>query len=52
MIQQILELLASNEFYGESELIEIAKGKYKLETTLKGKAKQLKREKEWQRKSK
>lgn len=48
MIQQILELLATNEFYGQSELIEIAKGKYKLETTLKGISKQNKRTKKWQ----
>jgi len=48
MIENILQLLSSNEFYGKSELIEIAKGKYKLETTLKGKAKQIKRQKEWQ----
>jgi len=30
MIKSILELLASNEFYGGTETIEIAKGKYEL----------------------
>ena len=48
MIQKIVELLATNDFYGQSELIEIAKGKYKLEHTLKGNLKQLKRAKKWQ----
>ena len=33
MIKQILDLLALNEHYGQSEVIEIAKGKYKLITT-------------------
>jgi len=50
MIARILELLATNEFYGQSELIEIAKGKNKLEHTLKGKREQLKRAKQWQSK--
>jgi hypothetical protein len=48
MIAQILELLATNKFYGQSELIEIAKGKNKLEHTFKGKREQLKRAKQWQ----
>jgi hypothetical protein len=30
MIQTILDLLNASEFYGESELIEIAKGKHEL----------------------
>jgi hypothetical protein len=33
------------DYYGESDLIEIAKGKNKLETTVKGKLKQRQR---WQ----
>lgn len=33
MIKQILELLALNEHYGQSEIVEIAKGKYKLVTS-------------------
>jgi len=47
MIQQILELLAASEHYGKSELIEIAKGKNQLHSTLKGKREQLKRERQW-----
>lgn len=35
MIKNILDLLALHEHYGQSELIEIAKGKYKLITTWK-----------------
>ena len=45
MIEQILELLSLDNYYGKSELIEFAKGKYKIPTTLKEKYKQLKREK-------
>ena len=33
MIKQILELLSLEKHYGQSEIIEIAKGKYKLVTT-------------------
>ena len=33
MIKHILELLALHEHYGQSEVIEIAKGKYKLLTS-------------------
>ena len=40
MIGLILELLSVSEFYAESELIEIAKGKNKLENTIKGKTEQ------------
>lgn len=35
MIKNILDLLALHEHYGQSEIIEIAKGKYKLITTWK-----------------
>ena len=35
MIKNILDLLALHEHYGQSEVIEIAKGKYKLITTWK-----------------
>lgn len=49
MIAQILELLSISEFYGQSELIEIAKGRNKLYTNLKDIAKQQKRLKEWQK---
>lgn len=35
MIEDIIELLNSGEFYGGSEAIEIAKGKYELKETIK-----------------
>ena len=35
MIKDIIELLNSGEFYGGSEAIEIAKGKYELKETIK-----------------
>lgn len=44
MIEQILQLLALDDYYGKSELIDFAKGKYKLHSTMKEKYKQLKRE--------
>lgn len=44
MIKHILDLLALDEFYGQSEIIEIAKGKYKRIATFKDGFKQLKRE--------
>lgn len=34
MIEQIINLLRVSEFYGESENIDIAKGKYKLSNSL------------------
>ena len=39
----IFKLLRSSDFYGESEVIEIAKGKNKLPTTLRQGLEQLKR---------
>ena len=47
MIKNILELLALDEHYAQSELIEIAKGKYQLLTTCKDGFKQLKRQLKW-----
>ena len=44
MIGQIIQLLQSNEFYGFSEEIEIAKGKYQLATTWKQGFEQIKRQ--------
>ena len=44
MIKHILELLALHEHYGQSEIIEIAKGKYKLITTWKQGFEQIKRQ--------
>ena len=43
MIQKIIELLAIDEFYGESEFIDIAKGKYKIQHSIVEKYKQKKR---------
>lgn len=43
MIQKIIELLAIDEFYGESEFIDIAKGKYKIQHSIVEKCKQKKR---------
>jgi hypothetical protein len=43
MIQQIVTMLQLDDFYGNTEAIDIAKGKYKLHTSLKKAIKQLKR---------
>jgi|TARA_R110002153_G_C12914813_1_gene453935 hypothetical protein len=48
MIEKILEMLQISDFMGESEAIDIAKGKYKTQDTLKGFKKQIKRAKSWQ----
>ena len=48
MIQLVLDLLKIDNHYGQSELIEFAKGKYKLEKSLKGVRKQQKRASKWQ----
>jgi len=50
MIQQILELLKASNHYGESEFIEIAKGKNKLPETWKEAYKQHKRQLKWSKK--
>lgn len=47
MIKNILDLLALNEHYGQSEVIEIAKGKYKRITTIKEFKTQIKRQLKW-----
>jgi len=52
MIKTILELLKQSEYLGQSELIDIAKGKYELTTTIKAKINQKKRLKAWQKKKK
>ena len=44
MIKNILELLALEKHYGQSQVIEIAKGKYKIKRTLKEGFKQVKRQ--------
>ncbi len=43
MIKDILEILRSDDFYGGTETIEIAKGKYELKKSLKEAYKQGKR---------
>ena len=48
MIKQILKLLRSDNFYNQSELIEIAKGRYELPMTFKGTVKNIKRQVKWQ----
>jgi hypothetical protein len=47
MIKNILELLSLDPHYGQSEIIEIAKGKYKIQRTWKQAYKQFKRELKW-----
>ena len=47
MITILLDMLASNEFYGVSENIEIAKGKNKLPTSFKYAWRQRKRKIKW-----
>lgn len=44
MIKNILELLSLDTHYGQSEIIEIAKGKYKLVTSWKQAFEKIKRE--------
>ena len=48
MIEKILEMLQISDFMGESEAIDIAKGKYKTQDTFQGIKKQIKRAKSWQ----
>jgi tRNA A37 N6-isopentenylltransferase MiaA len=47
MIKLIIETLQLEDHYGQSELIEIAKGKYELNNTFKKGIKQLKRQIKW-----
>jgi hypothetical protein len=47
-MKHILELLKMSDWLAVSENVDIAKGKHKLETTIKGKIKQEKRRKAWQ----
>lgn len=47
MINNIIQLLSINEHYGQSEIIEIAKGKYKIKRNFKQSYKQFKRELKW-----
>jgi hypothetical protein len=47
MITDILNMLRIDDFYGKSDNIEIAKGRYKLPTTVKDVFKQAKRERKY-----
>lgn len=47
MIKIILDLLITNDHYGQSEYIEIAKGKYELQKKLKGGLNQINRYIQW-----
>jgi hypothetical protein len=47
MIEKILQMLALDEFEGQSEAIDIAKGKHKIQDSLKGIKRQNKRKKAW-----
>jgi hypothetical protein len=49
MIKQLLDLLLSLDHYGQSEVIEIAKGKYELPNTIKKGVNQIKRQIKWQK---
>lgn len=44
MLNTIIELLKTGDFYGQSEIVDIAKGKYKLTTSIRENYKQAKRE--------
>lgn len=50
MINALIQLLQMDDFDGVSENVDIAKGKYKLNTTVKESWKQAKRKFEWQKK--
>ena len=52
MIENIINLLAMGDYYGESELIDIAKGKYQFPKTLADHKERKKRIKAWQSKRK
>lgn len=49
MIKQILNLLMTSEHYGQSETIEIAKGKYELPNSWSKGINQIKRQIKWQK---
>jgi len=50
MIKQIIDLLKTDNFYGVSEEIEIAKGRYKAPETIKEGINNVKRTLQWQKK--
>jgi len=50
MIKNIIDMLGTSKFHATSEVIEIAKGKYKIPKTFKEMVKQIVREQLWKRK--
>lgn len=50
MIELMFQLLRSDKHLGQSEVIDIARGKYKLPLTIKDKRKQVEISKAWRRK--
>lgn len=50
MIRDLVILLKSGDFQGESETIDIAKGKYKAPSTFKEVLREVKSKKGWQKK--
>jgi hypothetical protein len=52
MINQIIQMLLLSNFYGESENIDIAKGKYKFNSSIKEQFKQALRKKLMEKKLK
>ena len=50
MIELILELLKTRDFYGVSEIVDIAKGKHELTANVKKIFKQETRKSKWQKK--
>jgi hypothetical protein len=49
MIELIIELLKSNDFYGVSEIVDVAKGKHELTDDIKKVYKQEIRKSKWQK---
>ena len=50
MIKNIIQMLSIDDFYGNSETIDIAKGRNELVHTVKKTVKQIKRKQAWKRK--
>ena len=50
MIKNIIQMLSIDDFYAESEYIDIAKGRNEMVHTLKKTVKQIKRKQAWKRK--
>lgn len=50
MIKNIIQMLSIDDFYAESEYIDIAKGRNEIVHTLKKTVKQIKRKQAWKRK--